>query len=331
MGEAEQDAAYRRPTDLRRLATPLNRASWAIEAFLWDWAYWNPVRSMSPAKASDFAGGLLRRLGPITSAHQTMLRNLRLAFPEWNEEQVRACAGNAWEHLGRTAGELPHLTRLRPFTKDSPVEVVGLEKLDEAVAGGRPAVIISGHFANWELVASAICNRPLACQITYRAANNPHIDLRIARARLAYGVRALAPKGVATRDLMRALSRGESVALMNDQKFNQGIPALFFGHEAMTAPGPTRLAMRYGATLLPATARRLDAMRHQVVFHDPIPLPGSDTDDAVRSTLETINRFLEGEIRRAPEQWFWMHSRWPKAAWAAAGALNPREARSSRS
>jgi KDO2-lipid IV(A) lauroyltransferase len=318
------DAAYRRPQDLNRLATPGRRAQWALEAFLWDRLYWGPVRAMTPERASDFGGGLLRALGPLTGAHRTMLRNLRLAFPGWTETEIRHCALASWEHLGRTAGELPHLSSARPFAEDGSVDIIGLERLDRAVAGGRPAVIISGHFANWELVASTICKRPIACQITYRAANNPHIDRRIAAARLAYGVEALAAKGIGTRDLMRALARGDSVALMNDQKFNQGLPATFFGHEAMTAPGPTRLAMRYGATLLPATARRLGAMRHQVVFHEPIALPRSDSDGDIRETLEAINRFYEAEIRRAPEQWFWMHARWPKEAWIRAGALSPR-------
>ena len=124
---------------------------------------------------------------------------------------------------------------------------------------GKPAVFISGHFANWEVMASAICNRPLDCQITYRSANNPHIDRRIAKARHAYGINVLTPKGAGTRELMRALGRGQSVALMNDQKFNQGIAVPFFGHDAMTAPGPTRLAMKFNAPMLPISCLRTGA------------------------------------------------------------------------
>ena len=68
-------------------------------------------------------------------------------------------------------------------------------------------------------------------RITYRAANNPYIDRRIAKARLAYGTPVLTPKGAGTRELMRALMKGESVGLMNDQKFNQGIAVPFFGYD----------------------------------------------------------------------------------------------------
>src|SRR5262249_23308939 len=159
-------------------------------------------------------------------------------------------------------------------------------------------------------------------QITYRAFNNPHIDRKVANARLDSGVRNLAPKGIATRELMRALSRGESVALMNDQKFNQGIPVPFFGHDAMTAPGPTRLAMRYKAPLMPVSCVRTGVARYRLTFHEPImPETGPDEDAAVLATVTKINQFIEARIREHPDQWFWMHHRWPKEEWAKAGVM----------
>jgi KDO2-lipid IV(A) lauroyltransferase len=207
-----------------------------------------------------------------------------------------------------------------PYKPGSPVEVVGGERLDAIRASGTPAVFISGHFANWEVMASAICNRPLDCQITYRSANNPHIDRRIAEARHAYGINVLTPKGAGTRELMRALGRGQSVALMNDQKFNQGINVPLFGHDAMTAPGPTRLAMKFKAPIIPVICLRTGVGKYRVTFHEPI-IPDADPDEAkaIYNTVLRINQFIEDCIRAAPEQWFWMHNRWPKEAWTRAG------------
>lgn len=313
---------YIRPAQFEVRATPARQFFWFLEALGWDWAYWGPMKSMPLEVASDLGAATLKRLGPLSSAHRTMLRNLRLAFPDRAEAELDNIATGAWETLGRTVAEMPHLSDMRPYVSNGRVEVIGAERLDAIRDSGRPAVLISGHLANWEVMASAICNRPLDCQITYRPANNPHIDKRINAARHAYGINVLTPKGAGTRELMRALSRGQSVALMNDQKFNQGMPVPFFGHQAMTAPGPTRLAIRYGAPLMPMSVARIGKAKYRVTVHEPfMPETGRNEDAAIYATLQRINNFMEERIREAPEQWFWMHNRWPKEAWRAAGII----------
>lgn len=324
MSAGPTDGKFIRPVDLDSTAraTLPARILWGIEAFAWDWVYWNPLKAMTIEKASDFGAGMLRKLGPLTSQHRTMVRNLRLAYPEWNEKQVAETAGGAWENLGRIVGEMPHLPRMRPFAPGSPVEVIGAERLEAINASGKPAVLIGGHMANWEVMSATVANSLKQSQITYRSANNPYIDKRIADVRLAYGVEALAPKGAGTRELMRALSKGKSVALMNDQKFNQGVAVPFFGHDAMTAPGPTRLAMRYKAMLLPLSTLRTGPGRYRVTVYDPIDIEQTTEEDAaIYSTVLKISRFVEARVREAPEQWFWMHNRWPKEAWVKAGVM----------
>jgi Kdo2-lipid IVA lauroyltransferase/acyltransferase len=305
-----------------RVATPGQKLMWAVEAFGWDWLYWKPFAAMNIEQASNAGASLFARLGPLTSAHRSALRNLRMAFPDWPETQIAEAARGAWRNFGHIAGELPHFREMRPYHADGRIEVVNVERLDALRDGGTPAVLIGGHFANWECLAAAICNRVPSARITYRPANNPHIDRRIAEARAAYGIQVLIPKGAGTRDLMRALSSGESVGLMNDQKFNQGVPVPFFGHDAMTAPGPTRLAMRYGIPLVPFSVRRTGLARYRVTIHDDIwPETGPSEEAAIYATLLRINRFMEDRIREAPDQWFWQHNRWPKEAWRAAGVM----------
>lgn len=300
------------------------RILWRIEAFAWDWVFWYPMKALPLTWASSTVAAILRTLGPLTSQHRTMVRNLRMCFPDWSESQVQKVARGAWETLGRTAGEMPHLAEMKPYIPNSRIEVIGAERLDAIRESGKPAVLIGGHFANWEVMASAICNRPLDAQITYRSANNPHIDRRIAKARHAYGINVLTPKGAGTRELMRAMSRGQPIALMNDQKFNQGISVPFFGHEAMTAPGATRLAMKYNAPLVPFSCVRTAPGRYRVTVHDPfMPETGPDEDTAIYNTVLRINQWLETCIRAVPDQWFWMHNRWPKTAWAKAGVMKP--------
>ena len=326
MSDADKPEATRfiRPKDLdnSQRTTLANRIGWRIEAFAWDFIYWYPMKALPITWASNTVAAILRTLGPLTSQHRTMIRNLRMCFPDWTDKQIQKVAKGAWATLGHTAGEMPHLASMKPYKPNSRIEVIGAERLDAIRESGKPAVLIGGHFANWEAMSSAICNRPLDAQITYRSANNPHIDRRIAKARHAYGINVLTPKGAGTRELMRALGRGQPVALMNDQKFNQGIAVPFFGYDAMTAPGPTRLAMKFSAPLVPMSCYCISPGRYRVTVHEPFfPDADPDEDTAIYNTVLRINQWIEAIIRETPEQWFWMHNRWPKDAWVKAGVL----------
>ncbi|RIJ28025.1 lysophospholipid acyltransferase family protein [Henriciella mobilis] len=310
---------YIRPKDIDDRSTFWQRVVWRLEAIAWDLVYWGPMKALGPDRASDTAGWIIKRIAPLLSQNQTVKRNLRMAFPDWDEETVDRVAQEAWESVGRTAGELPHLPKIDPYDGDR-VEVVNAERLDAVEASGKGAVFISGHFANWEVMAAVICRRPVDCLVTYRALNNPHIDRRINDVRHEYGIGVLAPKGLGTRELMRALSAGRSVALMNDQKFNQGVPVPFFGHDAMTAPGPSRLAVKYGVPIVPVSTVRTGPARFRVTIHEAIyPAEGLTGDEAVLDCVRKITAFIETEVRANPGQWFWQHRRWPKPAWKNAG------------
>lgn len=312
-------ADYVRPKDIDNRATFWQRVQWRLETIAWDLIYWGPMKALGPDKASDFGGWLMRKIGPLLSQHRTMKRNLRLAFPGWDEAKVNEVALAAWDSAGRTAGELPHLPAIDPYTSGR-VEIVGLNVLDGIRDSGKGAVFISGHFANWEIMPAAITQRIPHAVMTYRALNNPHIDKRIADLRAAYGTQVNAPKGIGTRELMRALSKGSPVALMNDQKFNGGISVPFFGHAAMTAPGPTRLALKYQVPIVPVSTTRTGPARFRIEFHTPfVPEDTGSTDEDILRTVKRINAFLEAQVRAYPGQWFWQHRRWPKEAWKAAG------------
>jgi len=318
---ADPRTDYIRPRDIDDRSTFGQRLQWRAEALAWDLFYWWPMKALGPERASNVAGRIVRWIGPRLSQHRTMLRNLALAFPDWSEAEREATALAAWESAGRTAGELPHLPAIDPYASGR-VEVVHPERLDAIEASPRGAVMISGHFANWEVMAAVICKRPVDCLVTYRALNNPHIDRRINKVRRDYGIGVLAPKGLGTRELMRALSAGRAVGLMNDQKFNQGLAVPFFGHDAMTAPGPSRLALKYGVPIVPVSTVRTGPARFRVTIHPPIePRQTGNAEADTADLVRRITAFIETEVRANPGQWFWQHRRWPKEAWKAAGVL----------
>ena len=288
---------------------------WRLEALGFD-IFTALFRLLPVDWASAMGGAVLRALGPLSGAHKVADRNLRLAFPDMSEAERERVLVAQWDGFGRTFAEFSLMDRILPST--GRVEVVNVERLHQIAAERLPVVFISGHLSNWEVMPAAIVDSGVTCQMTYRAANNPYVDDRIKKSRFRYGVRLFAPKGGdGARELLEAMGRGESVALMNDQKFNGGVAAPFFGHLAHTAPGPTRLALRFGTVLQPMSVQRTKGARFKVVVHDPIIVPrtGDRTAD-IEAGVRLINRFMEDRIRERPEEWFWVHKRWPGEVYA---------------
>jgi KDO2-lipid IV(A) lauroyltransferase len=284
---------------------------WRMEAAAWDAAEW--IARRFPVDAvSDFGSWLVRRLGPLTSSHRVAETNLRIAFPKASDAEIAALLDAQWSELGRSFAEFAILDRI--LAEPGRVEVEGFERLQVIGREKRPTVLISGHFSNFEVMAWAIVQAGIACQVTYRAANNPYIDERIRRGRQRYGVSLFAPKGLeGARELMRALNRGESIALLNDQKYNGGVAAPLFGEMAHTAPGPSSFALRFGVPLQPLSVERREKARFRVIAHEPIVLEDTgDRDADIEAGVRRVNAFVEDRVRARPAEWWWVHKRWPK-------------------
>ena len=292
---------------------------WRLEALGFD-LFMGAVRLLGVDLASAFGGWIGRTFGPLSSAHKVAARNLRLAFPEKDDAWHAATLRAQWDGLGRTFAEFPLMDRILPST--GRVEVVNQARLFQVAAEHTPVVFVSGHLSNWEVMPAAIVDSGVPCEITYRAANNPYVDESIKKRRFRYGVRLFAPKGGdGARELLEGMKQGRSVALTNDQKFNGGVESPFFGHPARTAPGPTRLAIRFGTALQPMSVQRIKGARFRAVVHDPIypPKTGDRTAD-IEAGVRMINAFMEERIRERPEEWFWVHRRWPNEVYAALAA-----------
>ena len=261
--------------------------------------------------ASALGGALARRIGPFLGVSKHAWRNISRAFPELSETEIARVVAGMWDNLGRVAAEYPHLRYIRVFEPGGRVETRGFEHVDRAVAAGRRMIVFSGHIANWEIAMLAGVQYGISVAQIYRAGNNPLLDRMIARFRRVGG--ELIPKGtVAARRAIAALRRGMHLTLLADQKMNDGIPVPFFGRPAMTAPALAVLALRFHRDVLPARVERLDGARFRLTVFPPLPLPQSGEPRADAAALMArVNATLEAWIRDRPEQWLWVHRRWP--------------------
>lgn len=288
--------------------------SWRLEAVGFA-AFIGLMRLLGVQRASGLGGWLLRTLGPKTGTQKTVMRNLRIAFPDMPPAERERLALDQWEQTGRAFAETALMDQI---VAQDRIEVVGLERLHAIRDSGRPVVFVGGHFANIETLAATIIGAGVPCQITYRAANNPYVDAQIIAARARYGITLFAPKGGdGARELLAGMARGESVALMNDQKFSEGPEVIFFGQPVNAAPGPSRLALKFGTVLQPLSVTRLPGVRFRLTVYDPIALEktGNRSADIARG-VQAITRFIEDRVREHPVDWFWVHKRWPDRVYA---------------
>ncbi len=288
---------------------------WRLEALGFDVFTWL-ARAAPLEMWSAAGGGLFRLLGPLTSAHRTARRSLRLAFPDMPSAETAVILGEQWENFGRYIAEFPVLDRLT--SASGRVDISQAGRLKEIAAAGRPVVFVSGHLSNMEVMSAAIVDAGIPCEITYRAANNPYVDARMRRSRFRYGVRMFAPKGSeGARELLEGLKAGRSIAMMNDQRYDGGVAAAFFGRTVMTNPAGVRLALRFGTDIQPMSIQRLPGVRFRLVAHEPIVLARTgDRAADIAAGVAAVTAFIEARVRERPGEWWWLHKRWPREDYA---------------
>lgn len=269
------------------------------------------MRALPIDAASALGGWLARHIGPRLGISNRARRNLLAALPALSAAEVERVVTGMWDNLGRVAAEYPHLPQVRVFPPDGRVETAGIENLDHAIAAGRPVIIFGGHLGNWEIAALAAGQYRIDVAQIYRAANNRLVDRMIARFRGAGS--EFIPKGaIASRRALAALRRGAHLTLLVDQKLNDGIAVPFFGRPAMTAPALALLALRFECAVVPARVERVAGAHFRLTLYPPLPLPKSGERAAdVAALMAAVNLTLEAWIRERPEQWFWLHRRWP--------------------
>jgi Kdo2-lipid IVA lauroyltransferase/acyltransferase len=261
--------------------------------------------------ASAIGGWIGRNIGYRLPATRRARRNLERCFADQPTAEREAILKGMWDNLGRAAAEYPHLREFR-FGPGERVEVVGLEHVESMRDDGRPGLFFSGHLGNWELMGLGAVRHGVPVHPVYRAANNPRLEWLYRWGRDNEGVEMI-PKGAAgARRAMQLLQKGEHVGMLVDQKMNDGIAVPFFGRMAMTAPALAAFALKYACPAAPTHVERLKGARFRLVVEPPLTF--ADTGDRhadILAAMTEVNRRLEGWIRQHPEQWLWLHRRWP--------------------
>jgi KDO2-lipid IV(A) lauroyltransferase len=262
-----------------------------------------------PWRASLEVGEWLgRRARTLGMRRRVAEENVARAFPEQAPVERGRILRAHYEELGRVLCEYPRLAEMASAPIGRYVaELRGREHLD--AVQGRGAVLLTGHFGNFELIG-AVIGHIHATDFVVKPLSNPSVDRIVGSLRASAGIGQI-PVGSAMRRAFHALRQGRWIAMLADQDARRnGVFVPFFGHPTSTPVGPARLALRAGVPILTGFIERLPDGRHAIEIQPPMDLPAAGDPDPERTLTARHTALLEERIRRYPEMWFWLHRRW---------------------
>ena len=258
------------------------------------------------ARLGEGLGALLYRIG--ARRRKIVLTNLSLCFPELDESQRQALARAHFRMLGRSIlersilwwGSRDRLSRL--------IRVDGEEKIRAARDAGRPVILLAPHFVGLDIGGIGMALSFDVVSI-YSAQKNPVFDQLLLSGRKRFGDQLLLSRQDGARTSIKAMKSGRPFYYLPDMDFGRrdSVFAPFFGVDAATITGLSRLGRAAGAAVIPCITRMLPGGQGYVVEIGDAwaDFPTADVEDDTRR----MNAYLESVVRTMPEQYYWVHRR----------------------
>jgi Kdo2-lipid IVA lauroyltransferase/acyltransferase len=273
------------------------------------------LQALPVAWCTGIAQGLGRLLHAVNRRHRAVARdNLRHAFgANLSDAALDQTVRGVYFHFSRMLLEIIHAPRrLRPHNWRRHIELVGGRQIVDSLLSDRPLLIVTGHFGNWEIAGFALGLLGFKTYAVARTLDNPHLDDYLRQFREKTGQKLLDKRGDLDK-MQDILAAGGVVATLADQDAGQrGLYVDFFGRPASTHKAIALLALEHKTPLLvTTTANRGRFLDYAICLDDRImPEEYDGRPGAVKEITARFSKALENGIRRAPEQYFWLHRRW---------------------
>ena len=229
-------------------------------------------------------------------------------FPHMTRGARAKLGQSMGNHMGRTLFELYHDAEFQTQNHKFRVSGPGLNALKEVQENGKGAIIVSGHFGQWEAIRAVLKQNGMESGAIIRTHKNPHYARRIRLGIEAGGKPILATGRAGTTALVRHIRSGGIISILLDEKYSEGIRLPFLGLDALTSLSAAQLALKYDLPMIPAYGIRIDDENAvQVIFEAPI----AHTDSVTMT--RAFNDSLSARILANPDQWYWLLKRWDGA------------------
>ncbi len=288
-----------------------------------------PVRTS--IRLGNFVAWTVHRLLPRKMTRYAIAaQNIRTAFGEnLSEERVDQIILGMWQHLARMVIEVVQMERrVRLYNCGEVMRFTGRKKGVAAAVSGRPVLFLGGHFGNWEVSVNTFGDFGFPMGVVARDLDNPWLHQWFKRFRESTGSWIISKSG-ATTELVAAMEAGKNATLLGDQDAGRrGVFVDFFGKPASTFKSIALLALQHDAIIIVGGAWRLPHeeqfgsrwVEFDLTTEAVIDSRDFQDADAVPKITQAYTSAIESLIRRAPEQYFWVHRRWKTAV----GAKRPK-------
>jgi KDO2-lipid IV(A) lauroyltransferase len=233
--------------------------------------------------------------------------NLALIFPEMPTAERRRVRSAMADSFGRTFIEIFSMEAFRRRHAWSAPAGPGWPALEAALADGKGAILVSGHFGQWEAVRAALKERGIEVGALYRPVKNPWLQATYLENLCEGGTPMLGRDRPGMRELVRHLRAKGVMAILLDQYVQGGEPIDFLGQPAPTGLTIAELALKYRLPMIPVYGtRQPDGVSVVIDFEAPIPWT------TAREMTQAAADSLAARVRETPGQYYWLHRRWVK-------------------
>ena len=270
--------------------------------------FFSLFKILGPKLSSNFGGKLFEIIGPIFRSKIIIKKNLQIAMPSINDQEINKISKLMWNNYGRVFAEYMFIENFRFNKLSSNISVEGQDVLEKIKKSNQPAIFISGHFANFELMAMHIEKSGLDLCAIYRPLNNIFINKIMEKIRKKYICKNQIKKGIGgIKHLINFTKKNYSTALMIDQRVSEGTLSKFFDKEAYTTTIPAQLAKKFNMPIIPVHIQRLDNLNYKIKINKPLHFK---ENSSIQYITDQLNMVLEEMIKINPNQWIWSHNRW---------------------
>ena len=258
---------------------------------------------------SNLGNFIGRFFGPLFRSKKLIKKNLDQSGII-DKKNYNNIISKIYGNYGRILAEYPFLKKFRNNKLNKYIEIEGVENLEKIKKEKKRVVFISGHFNNFELMALQIEKSGINLCAIYRPLNNMFLNNTMEEIRKNFICKNQIKKGRSgTRQIIENLNKGNSVALMIDQRVREGIKTNFFGKEASTTTIPAQLIRKYKCDLVPIYIERRKKYYFKMFVSEPIKI---GSNKSINEITEHLNKILEKMILKNIDQWIWTHDRWKK-------------------
>ena len=257
--------------------------------------------------SSIISGKIFKIVGHFFRPKKTVENNLRIAFPNLSENEIKKYILEMWEYYGKIFAEYIFLSELRN-NKKANIKISGIHILEKLKINNDSVVFISGHFDNFELMAMYLEKSGIKLSAIYRPLNNFFMNTIMEKLRTKYICKKQIKKGrTGIRESLRLFKEGYSIALMIDQRVSEGPKINFFNKEAYTTTVPAQFVKKFNCKVVPINIVRTNNINFEIKVFEPFEFK---KNDSINEITLALNKWLENTIIENPSKWIWSHNRW---------------------